>query len=314
MTTFAGDYSSLRSTSIQQARDNNLVDMAKTESPQSRRPPAAAVFPELLGLCGDDCSTFSDSCVNPLLEYCSGDCSYPDYLVPYFSSTPDQLVSISPDIFPFDELECCPYPKRQKQEPLEYPDLTTGFLDGYVASELPLVELSPPQLMLPAPQEQHFWQERCGSCGGGEISAKKPSTGGASLSTQSLAARQRRRKITEKTLELGKLVPGGRKMNTAEMLQAAYKYVKYLQAQVGILELNESIQKNEETRHGKRELQVLLESPKIQEKLYAEEKCLAPRELVRAVSRDPEVQSADSIGKEMVQLMCTSGWYIDEQN
>lgn len=34
MTTFVGDYSSLRSTSIQQARDNNLVDMAKTESPQ----------------------------------------------------------------------------------------------------------------------------------------------------------------------------------------------------------------------------------------------------------------------------------------
>ncbi|KAF8412766.1 hypothetical protein HHK36_000736 [Tetracentron sinense] len=47
----------------------------------------------------------------------------------------------------------------------------------------------------------------------------------------------RRRKITEKTQELGKLIPGGNKMNTAEMFQAAFKYVKYLQAQVGLLEL-----------------------------------------------------------------------------
>ncbi|KAJ1377906.1 Myc-type, basic helix-loop-helix [Sesbania bispinosa] len=41
------------------------------------------------------------------------------------------------------------------------------------------------------------------------------------ISAQSIAARERRRKITEKTQELGKLVPGGPKMNTAEMLHAA---------------------------------------------------------------------------------------------
>jgi len=56
------------------------------------------------------------------------------------------------------------------------------------------------------------------------------------VSAQSRAARERRRKITEKTHELGKLVPGGSKMNTAEMLQAAFKYVKFLQAQLGILQ------------------------------------------------------------------------------
>lgn len=59
--------------------------------------------------------------------------------------------------------------------------------------------------------------------------------GDRSLSAQSIAARQRRRRITEKTQELGKLVPGGQKMNTAEMLQSAYKYIKYLQAQVRLL-------------------------------------------------------------------------------
>ncbi|XP_048131571.1 uncharacterized protein LOC115754340 [Rhodamnia argentea] len=255
---------------------------------------------ELLGLCGSNCSTFSDSCIDPLLDYCSGDCSYPNYLVPYFSSSPDNLVSISPDIFPFDELEYCPYPKRQKQKPLDYPGLVA---DGYVVSELPPVELAPPQLMLPPPPEPHL----CGSYGGMEIGVKKPSVGGANLSTQSLAARQRRRKITEKTLELGKLVPGGRKMNTAEMLQAAYKYVKYLQAQVGILELKQSIQ---ETQRSKREFQVLLQSPKIQEKLYAEEKCLATNELIRAIAKDPEV-TTDPIGKEITQLMCTHGWFIE---
>lgn len=56
------------------------------------------------------------------------------------------------------------------------------------------------------------------------------------VSAQSKAARERRRRITEKTQELGKLVPGGNKMNTAEMLQAAFKYVKFLQAQLGVLQ------------------------------------------------------------------------------
>lgn len=62
------------------------------------------------------------------------------------------------------------------------------------------------------------------------------------LSAQSIAARQRRRKITEKTQELGKLIPGGNKMNTAEMFQAAYKYVKFLQSQVYLLQLMASFQ------------------------------------------------------------------------
>lgn len=61
--------------------------------------------------------------------------------------------------------------------------------------------------------------------------------GGRSLSAQSMAARVRRRKISQKTLELGKLVPGGHRMTTAEMFQAAFKYIKFLQAQVGVLQL-----------------------------------------------------------------------------
>ena len=86
------------------------------------------------------------------------------------------------------------------------------------------------------PEPQDFIYDRQ------EINAevKKPISSSSSSSTavspQSIAARERRRKITEKTQELGKLIPGGSKMSTAEMFQAAYKYVKFLQAQLSILQ------------------------------------------------------------------------------
>ena len=54
--------------------------------------------------------------------------------------------------------------------------------------------------------------------------------------------RERTRNITEKTQQLGKLIPGGPKMNVAEMLNASTKYVKFLQAQVGMLELVNTVE------------------------------------------------------------------------
>ncbi|KAL6546279.1 hypothetical protein OROMI_022000 [Orobanche minor] len=133
--------------------------------------------------------------------------------------------------------------------------------------------ISPETLILPA---DHF---------PGGLSLKKETTAAGGLSAQSIAARQRRRKIAERTHELGKLVPGGRKMNTAEMLQAAYKYIKFLQAQVGILQFLDSY--HQENKNGEpsseteseeelMQLHVLLESPLIQEKLYSTGKCLIP--------------------------------------
>lgn len=74
---------------------------------------------------------------------------------------------------------------------------------------------------------------------GGYVGVKKGSDC-ERLSAASMAARVRRRKISEKTMELGKMVPGGYKMNTAEMFQAAFKYVKFLQAQIGVLKLMSS--------------------------------------------------------------------------
>ncbi|KAK9121441.1 hypothetical protein Syun_019058 [Stephania yunnanensis] len=109
------------------------------------------------------------------------------------------------------------------------------------------------------------------------------------LSAQSVKARQRRRRITEKTHELGKLIPGGNKMNTAEMFHSAFKYIKFLQAQVGFLQFMASIDQDSgdgdegcarisDKRGEDEQLQVLLASSIAQEKLYSAEKCLVPKQ------------------------------------
>lgn len=83
-------------------------------------------------------------------------------------------------------------------------------------------------------QNPSFPARPCTRAGQGRVSAFK------CASAQSVAAKVRRKKISDKTQELGKLIPGGDRMNTAEMLMAAFKYVKFLQAQIGILAMMDS--------------------------------------------------------------------------
>ncbi|KZV29365.1 basic helix-loop-helix family protein [Dorcoceras hygrometricum] len=169
-------------------------------------------------------------------------------------------------------------PKRQKLA-------ACGFQEYSLEVPVPPLPEYPP-LMAPPVYRSYA------TCDGGGVK-RQPATSGGSLSAQSIAARQRRRKITDKTQQLGKLIPGGQKMNTAEMFGAAHKYIKFLQAQVGILEFavkSYDHQENKASSFPEEEeqhyLHGLLESPLIQEKLFSAEKCLVPKTFVQSLNID----------------------------
>lgn len=63
---------------------------------------------------------------------------------------------------------------------------------------------------------------------------KKGSKGGVKLSTdpQSVAARERRHRISDRFKILQSMVPGGSKMDTVSMLEGAIHYVKFLKTQI----------------------------------------------------------------------------------
>ncbi|KAK7261044.1 hypothetical protein RIF29_27347 [Crotalaria pallida] len=64
-----------------------------------------------------------------------------------------------------------------------------------------------------------------------------PSSSSSSIHIpQSNLARQRRQKLSEKTRCLQKLMPWDKKMDQATLLEEAYKYVKFLQAQLTVLQ------------------------------------------------------------------------------
>ncbi|KAL1538395.1 hypothetical protein AAHA92_27149 [Salvia divinorum] len=229
--------------------------------------PAIGAEPQLQSLFNPD-----DYLVDPIDAFCnsllSDDLPFADDGIPFdfnhLNSNFQQQHHQYHDDEPFPH-----FPKRQKlcDSRQFYPSFAP--LQDYPMPEFVL----PPPLPLPAFPAAGF---SMGSCEGVRMNEEN----GGSLSAQSVAARQRRRRITAKTQELGKLVPGGQKMNTAEMLQSAYKYIKFLQAQAGLLEFLKVNEEEASSEGEEQVLQNLLESPLIQEKLYSTEHCLIPQKLV----------------------------------
>ncbi|CAA0832267.1 Transcription factor bHLH52 [Striga hermonthica] len=197
--------------------------------------------------------------------------------------------------FDFSSNDTNPYPTKLQK--------VSDFYDPFVINEPDFFVQNPNSVpglvqdyVLQQPESLFFPAALPDFTAGTAVVSGRPAAGG--VSAQSIAARQRRRKITEKTQELGKLVPGGQRMNTAEMLQAAYKYIKFLQAQVGILEFAASYEydhhheENEEEpmlESGEEAMDILLESCLIQEKLYSSEKCLVSKNFVREIVEDRQM-------------------------
>ncbi|KAF7834778.1 transcription factor bHLH52-like [Senna tora] len=135
-------------------------------------------------------------------------------------------------------------------------------------------------------------------------SSSSGNVGPAGVSAQSKAARERRRKIAERTRELGKLVPAAADLNTADMLQAAGKYLAYLKAQVAMLQLINTMQ-DIKASSGTEELKAMLRSPFVEEKLCLKEKCLVPKEFVTTLKNLQDVRSKPSILNDLNQLIQT---------
>jgi hypothetical protein len=132
----------------------------------------------------------------------------------------------------------------------------------------------------------------------------------SSLIPQSKLARQRRQKLSEKTRCLQKLMPWDKKMDQATLLEEAYKYVKFLQAQHSVLQSmpSHSITNNSyggggnsgggvfgdlEILNRNQALQVLVNSPVAQTKLCSQGYCVFSMEqftLLRKLSERRQLQ------------------------
>ncbi|XBH58461.1 hypothetical protein VPH35_079895 [Triticum aestivum] len=156
-----------------------------------------------------------------------------------------------------------------------------------------VLPLPPPP---PAPQMPHAGFVR------GADARRAEGNGRGGQTAPSAAARERRRRISEKTAELSRLVPGGHRLNTAEMLQEAGRHVKLLQAQVGVLALMRTLEEKIVPPVARERMHALLTCGGVQERLAAEAKCLVPRMLVEAMAEDKAVRSNAPLIRDLTRF------------
>ncbi|XP_010478497.1 PREDICTED: transcription factor bHLH52-like [Camelina sativa] len=223
-------------------------------------------------------------------------CEFSHFYEPFLP--PQDIFLPSPKTEVFNESQDLdaffPTPKHQKlinssfhfntNDPF-FPSPNPNLLDSFITETSNFSEFLVPDF---SPAFKVGWSDKCDT--------KKPE-----LSAQSIAARKRRRRITEKTHELGKLIPGSQKHNTAEMFQAAAKYVKFLQAQIEIFQLKQT--NTWESSKVGREMQFLLASQGIQEKLSTEEVCVVPREMVQVLKAEECILRNPRISRDLNKLL-----------
>ncbi|KAH7842351.1 hypothetical protein Vadar_004290 [Vaccinium darrowii] len=138
----------------------------------------------------------------------------------------------------------------------------------------------------------------------------------AAVPLHSELARQRRQRISEKIRCLQKLLPWDKKMDMATMLEEAYKYVKFLQAQVSALQSmpldssfptgntgNASVFGGLGRLNRQQLLQVMVNSPVVQTTLYSKGLCVYSVEQLVNLKKIAEM-------KALYQQMRLNPWMI----
>ncbi|KDP27298.1 hypothetical protein JCGZ_20286 [Jatropha curcas] len=174
--------------------------------------------------------------------------------------------------------------KIPKKEPLSYFNLDESALITELTQPLDFFSKNLPSLQSSeSPPSKHPFDSRLTN-----LNSSPPS---ASLSTavtpQKQVEKRRRKRMSDKFHHLQKLLPLDKKMDTATMLAEAYKYVKFLQAQVKALQAMAtdssfsgdvgglgSLFGKMEMLSRQQVLQVLLNTPEAQSRLYSQRCCV----------------------------------------